>query len=143
MQFSLRTLFAAVAVVGIGAALWVAERSWYVGAVEFAFGAWVLTSAILLGMSHPGKPRAFWLGIATGIALPTIGWADTAIGISSHPYSGADPNHPLNQLQAFLFQLSINFRPLFLMWAFAPIVGLLCVLTHWLLVRPSSAEPKD
>jgi len=37
-QFSLRTLL--VAVVGIGAALWIAEPSWQIGVVETVFVTW-------------------------------------------------------------------------------------------------------
>jgi hypothetical protein len=41
---------------------------------------------------------------------------------------------------AFLFDVSFGFRTIFLFWAFAPVVGLLCVFTHWLFIR--RPEPK-
>src|SRR6185437_6619039 len=47
-QFSLRMMLAAVAVVGIGAALWVAEPSWQVGVVELLLSAWLLASVATL-----------------------------------------------------------------------------------------------
>ena len=124
MQFSLRTLLAAVAIVGIGAALWVAEPSWWLGAIEFSLSAWVLASSGILLSHSTGKVKAFWLGVAVECIMPT------AIQIS------VNASHFAWHFEGFVMNFSLGFRTTLLLWAFAPVVGLLCVLTHWLLVRP-------
>lgn len=143
-QFSLRTLLAAVAAVGIGAALWVAEPSWQVGAVEFLLLALLPATTAMLCVSSTGKARAFWVGVTVESLLPTIGWAVYGIEISLNPYLANGSNPQLDLLHNWLLLLSGNFRPVLLVWAFAPIVGLLCVLTHWLFIRSADpAEPRD
>ena len=136
-QFSLRTLFAAVAVVGIGAALWVAEPSWQVGAVEFLLLAWVPASAAILCFHSNGKAKAFWSGVTSQCVLLTFFYIAYSKAFEFSPLDYTYPTY----LSAFgaaplmLIDLSRNFRPALTAWAFAPIVGLLCVLTHWLVVR--------
>jgi hypothetical protein len=45
---------------------------------------------------------------------------------------------PLADMVRFDGALLFNFRSAMLAWAFAPIVGILCVLTHWLVIpRPN------
>ena len=134
MQFSLRTLLAAVAVVGIGAALWIAEPSWYVGAVESIFIAWVLASAAAMIVHTTGPAKAFWFGVGVQCAL-IIAFLIQSRQLDVSGLFGFD------YFWAALRNLSYFFRPILVAWAFAPIVGLLCVLTHWFLVRPR--EPKD
>ena len=135
-QFSLRTLLAAVAVVGIGAALWVAEPSWQLGAVEALLLAWVPGSAVVLSLHSTGKMRAFWIGCAINCLLLSIfavamGWF---VGLDVPPDENV-PGYFGNTLFALAI-LSNSFRTFLLIWAFAPVVGLLCVFTHWLLIRP-------
>lgn len=139
MQFSLRMLFAAVAVVAIGAALWVAKPSWQNGAVEVVFVAWTLTSAAMGSANSTGKTKAFWMGVTVESVLPAIAWAF----LGSFGASTALVRSTSLKFELYLEILSQNFRLLLLAWAFAPVVGLLCVLTHRLLVRPASAERKD
>ena len=129
MQFSLRTLLAAAAAVGIWAALWVAEHSWQVGAIESICVAWILASAATLIVHTTGKAKAFWLGV--GIQC-TLSVAVLIVGgdLFGHTYND------YNFLQMILHRLSCEFQPVLLAWAVAPVVGLLCVLTHWLLIRP-------
>ena len=133
MQFSLRMLFVAVAVVGIGAALWVAKPSWQVGAVELMLAAWVLASAATLIVHTSGKAKAFWLGV--GIQC-TLAIAILMAGGGLFGYG----RYGLNYFQVALLSVSEGFQPVMAAWAFAPVVGLLCVLTHRLLIRPP--EPK-
>lgn len=137
-QFSLRMLLAAVAVVGIGAALWVAEPSWQVGAIECLLLGWVPASAAVLSASSNGKARAFWIGFAAESILPPTLFA-SFIGFDTPVFEDFQPY--LGFFRAFLTNLSANFRTVLLLWTFAPMAGLLCALTHWLLVRP--AEPKS
>lgn len=137
-QFSLRMLSAAVAVVGIVATLWVAEPSWQVGAIECLMLGWVPASAAVLSASSSGKARAFWIGFTAESILPPTLFAsfigfDTPVFEDFQPYFGF--------FRAFLTNLSANFRTVLLLWTFAPMAGLLCALTHWLLVRP--AGPKS
>ena len=148
MQFSLRTLLAAVAAIGIGAALWVAEPSWQVGAVEFFLAPCVLGSATLLALHSSGRPNEFWTGVAAEIVWPILVYLPVALLFSlPHRAIGAVDTaalsflHLPNWFPHFLVGMSETFRPVLLAWAFAPIVGLLCVLMHWVLLRPP--EPKD
>jgi hypothetical protein len=60
-QFSLRTLLAAVAVVGIGAGLWIAEPSWQVGTIEVLLLAWVPASLVVLACNSTGRTKAWWI----------------------------------------------------------------------------------
>ena len=147
MQFSIRTLLAVVTVVGIGAALWTAKPSWWVGAVEVLFVAWVLASAIILAVNSTGKFKAWWIGIAVGGVLPTIFWL-ASLGTFIHDPPREVLFNASNGMQLFsdefLPTLFYGFRLVILGWAFAPVVGLLCVFTHWLFIRSAGvATPKD
>jgi hypothetical protein len=51
-----------------------------------------------------------------------------------------DEGAPFYTMEWIARNLSSKFRYLLVYWAFAPVVGLLCVLTHWLFIRPP--EPK-
>ena len=66
-QFSLRMLLVAVAVavVGIGAALWRAEASWQAGAIEFLLVAWVVATVAMMSINAKGRAKAFWMGVTT------------------------------------------------------------------------------
>jgi hypothetical protein len=132
-QFSLRTLLAAVAAVGIGTALWTAEPSWQVGAVELSLLGWGLASATILIANSAGMARAFWLGCTVEFVLPAI------LHVGSTNYSSLTLNW---HFESFLWNLSSQFRTVLLFWAFSPVVGLLCVFTHWLLIRPPQG-PQD
>lgn len=140
-QFSLRTMLAAVAVVGIGAALWVAEPSWQVGAVESLLLAWVPASAAVLSVHSIGKAKAFWMGVTAGCILPPIPLI--LVAPTKYDYSIIDLGPKfLGDFGFYLQILSGSFHVALVGWAFAPVVGLLCVLTHWLLIRPPQG-PKD
>lgn len=126
----------AAAVAGLGAALWVAEPSWQVGAVECLLLGWAPASAAVLSAYTSGKARAFWMGFTVeSILMPALFAAviefDAPVFEDFRPYLGL--------FRAFLENLSANFRAVLLLWIFAPVVGLLCVCTHWLLAPP--AEP--
>jgi hypothetical protein len=59
-----------------------------------------------------------------------------------HSYIGGlspEPSIPA-WIELGLTGMSASFRSVLVAWAFAPVVGLLCVFTHWLLIRPP--EPK-
>ena len=142
MQFSIRTLLAAVAVVGISAALWVAEPSWQVGAMQSLLLAWVFASAAILSVNSYGKAKAFWFGVAVECV-----WAIlvSSIAAASTPMDGAGtfPEF-LGWLPLFFIGMSVNFHGALAAMAFSPVVGLLCVLTHWLFIRSACpAEPRD
>lgn len=126
-------LLAVIAVVAIGAALWTAEPSWLVGAVELSVSAWLLASVVTLIAHSRGKAKVFWLGVAVECATP--------MGIHAALAYVATLERRAWYFDAFLINLSIGFRTVLLLWAFAPLVGLLCVLTHRLFIR--SPEPKD
>lgn len=136
-NYSLRSLLAAIAVVGIGAALWVAEPSWKLGAVEALLLAWVLGSVVALSVHSNGRVRTFWIGVGSECVLPiavlTVGGDLFGYDIDGYDF-----------LQVILHRLSFEFHPVLLAWAFAPVVGLLCVFTHWLFIRSAGpAEPRD
>ena len=149
MQFSLRTLFAAVAVVGIGAALWVAEPSWQVGLLQsvivLTFPACVTVAAIQLR----GPSRAFCVGLSFATTIPAgIFMFHLTYECKVDVVVSAVAGVALESREEMLWLRGLSsMSPLFKVvagqWAFAPVVGLFCVLTHWLLVRPASAEPKD
>jgi hypothetical protein len=145
MQFSLRLLLAAIAAVGIGAALWAAEPSWQVGILQslvvMAAPACILTAA----MHQQGANRAFLLG-ATFVA--TISTVTYSYQLANECRVLLDRNWtslPVGTQQMFLPDglkaSSVLFKHALFQWSFAPFVGLFCVFTHWLLLRPP--EPKD
>ena len=129
LQFSLRMLLAAVAAVGIGAGLWVAKPSWQVGAVESMLVAWALASAATLIVHTSGKAKAFWLGVGIQCCLATV---VLIVGGGLFGYS----RYGLNYFQVALESVSEGFQPVLAAWAFAPVVGLLCVFTHRFFIRP-------
>jgi len=136
-QFSLRTLFAAVAVVGIGAALWIAEPSWQVGAMECLLLAWVSTSAAIISVNSKGKAKPFWMGVAYECAWTVLISSFAAASMPfDGPFSPATFPEFLGYLSPFFFGMSSHFRPTLTAMAFAPVLGILCMLTHWVLVRP-------
>lgn len=138
-QFTLRTLLAAVAAVGIGAALWVAEPSWQAGLIEILFLIWVPASAVILSANSSGKTRAWWIGLAAGCIFGINLYLLSDAGVVNAFSLYANPNPAptrLARLQAVAKGLSSEFQVLLLLWSLAPVVGLLCVFTHWLLIRP-------
>lgn len=138
-QFSLRTLLASVALVGIGAALWVAEPSPQVGAIEVVLASRVPTLAAIVGLKTLGKSKTWWFGNAVTLAMLALLYTRECVTSVKEP----GLSHLLF-VERFATQFSLHFRGLLLMSVvYAPVVGLLCVLTQWLLVRPASAERKD
>ena len=137
-QFSLRTLLAAVAAAGIAAALWVAEPSWQVGVFEILLLVLAPAAAIALAVHSTRTAKTWWIGIATALGFTSIllFLQSTMLLI----YDSSIVESPLADLMRFAGALSFNFRSAILAWAFAPVVGLLCVFTNWLLIRPP--EPK-
>src|SRR6185312_8886714 len=90
-QFSLRMMLAAIAVVGIGAGLWVAEPSWHVGSVEFFLVPWVLASTTLLSVHSTQKIKAFWMGVAAECIWPVLVYLPVCVLFSMpHSMIGAD-----------------------------------------------------
>ncbi len=144
-NYSLRTLLATVAALGIGAALWMAEPSWQIGLVETLFLICVPASAVILSVNSSGKARAWWVGIAAGCIFGINLYLPSDAGVVNVFTLYANPNPaatPLARLQAIAKSLSSEFQVLLLLWSFAPVVGLLCVFTHWLLIRPPQG-PQD
>lgn len=129
IQFQRRIVATTAVLLCTGAALWVAEPSWQVGALEcFLFG-WVPSSAAILSANSTGKGKAFWLGFAVEAALPpSIYLARFGAPMFIAKPIGLDFPH-------FLVDFSRVFRPVLMLWAFAPFVGLLCVGTHWFFVQ--------
>lgn len=136
-QFSLRMLLAAVGIVGIGAGLWVAEPSWQIGAVEFLLLACVPASAAALSVHSDGRAKAFWMGV-TSECISAAVFCCTGMGAVALDLLGLPTFIPtsLESLMARFWLLSANFQAILFSWAFAPVVGLLCVFTHWLFIRP-------
>ena len=143
-QFSIRTLLTAVAVVAIGAALWVAEPSWQVGAFEALLLAWVPASAVVLSIYCDRKAKPFWIGVTAQCLLLALSYSSfllppedsiwvTGPGVLGHPSFLETPF-------GLFTHLSSKFRVALVAWAFAPVVGVLCVVTHRLFIRPP--EPK-
>jgi hypothetical protein len=138
-QFSLRTLLAAVAAVGIGAALWVAEPSWQVGAIEALFLAFVPAAAVALAVHSSGTAKTWWIGNAIASAFAAIlQFMQSTLLLA---YDSTLVEAPFADLTRLALALSFKFHSAILALAFAPVVGLLCVLTHLALIRPP--EPKD
>lgn len=137
-QFSLRTMLAAVAAMGIGAALWVAEPSWQLGAFEAVFVTWFLAIPLMFIARSSGAARAWWIGIAVESVFATA--SHTIAACSAFSIWGNVSDYPLqsqpDSLQWFGLRMAELFHPLLASWSLAPVVGLLCVATHWLFVRP-------
>jgi hypothetical protein len=137
-QFSVRHLLAVIAVVGIGAALWVAERSWQAGAAELLLTSVILPAIVILSVKSTGRAKAFWLGLAIESVSSSIVWfVSVGIRMCDHPY-GVDT--ALEKLQLALLFLTRDFRSLLLAWLFGPVGGLLCMFTYWLMAH--SADRK-
>jgi hypothetical protein len=126
-------MLAAVAVVGIGAALWVAKPSWQVGAVEALLLALLPATAAMMSVSSTGKARAFWIGVTSQLALTTILMKD--VFPTGWFVLDAD-NDQFYSIRGFVTSLSFNFHNVLLFWLSAPVVGVLCAGVHWLLIRP-------
>jgi hypothetical protein len=142
-QFSLRMMLAAVAVVGIGAGLWVAEPSWQVGILQTLFVLALPAGVTVAATQLSGPSRAFCVGLSFATTIPAITFifpltlecrnlVGTVAGVFESN-EGVRWLHGLS-LTSQLFKLAA------FQWAFAPVVGLLCVFTHWLFIRPP--EPK-
>jgi hypothetical protein len=139
MQFSLRMLFAAVAVTGIGGALWVAEPSWQVGILQTFLVLALPACGTVAAMQLSGPSRAFCVGLsfATTIAAATFMFHLThackpeLFGV----VAGIFESNEGMQWRRGLSSTSSSFKAAAFQWAFAPVVGLLCVLTHWLLIQ--------
>jgi hypothetical protein len=132
-QFSLRMLLAAVAVAGIGAALWTAKPSWKVGAIEALLLVWVPTSAIVMVINSTGMSKTFWIGTSAECLAASLGFIRYAVPVESYSTYSV-------MLQYLAYHISDRFWSVLLAWAVAPIVGFLCVATHWLLVRPLESK---
>lgn len=144
IQFSLRTLLAAVAVVGIGGALWVAEPSWQLGVIEGVFVSWIQASVIVLSIHSEGKAKGWWIGMAVQCTFASIIYVlSMFLAYALHadtPPAVAEHRTFVGSVEWFALTLSEYFRLVLAALAPAPVVGLLCVFTHWLLIRPP--EPK-
>jgi hypothetical protein len=137
-QFSLRMMLAAVAVVGIGAALWVAEPSWQVGAIELTFSGWVLASAVLLSINSKTNAKAWWVGVLVHCVMSVFIYC-----ITLYPTFLENANDPiirpvvsLAPIKWVSLTFSTYIRSLLVGFATAPVLGIICVLTHWLFIRP-------
>lgn len=117
-----------------------AEPSWQVGALECLLLGWVPACGTIISVHSIGKARAFWIGATIEAILPPVIYLAAFIGFDSPVFEDFLPS--LGYFRVFLANLATHFRPVLALWAFAPIVGLLCVLTHWLLVRPPQG-PQD
>lgn len=146
-QFSLRTLLAAVAAVGIGAALWTTEPSWPIGLLQSLFVMAAPACIFVAAMHCRGASRFFWLGVAFA---GTISAATYFYQLANECRVLIADRHwthvPVGTQQFFLPEglasSSIFFKLTLIQWSVAPVVGLLCVFTHWLLVRPPQG-PQD
>lgn len=137
-QFSLRMMLAAVAVVGIGAALWVAEPSWQVGLVEAVFVTWLIALPLMFIGRSSGAARAWWIGIAVESIFATVSHA-VAIYSAFSIWGNISDLQLQSQPTSFHWfglRMAELFHPLIASWALAPAVGFLCYATHWLFVRP-------
>lgn len=145
LQFSLRTMLAVVAIVGIGAALWIAEPSWQVGTIEALFLVWVPASAVVLAVNSAGKTKAWWIGNTAGLMTALFVYFEFWFPLLSNVplHDGTElvvKDESLGPFGILAVTLSHRFRPLLQAWGLAPIVGLLCVATHLLFVGPPDAK---
>lgn len=146
LQFSIRRLLGAVAAVGIGAALWSAQRSWQVGLLQALLVMAMPACIFIAAMHRKGASRAFLLGVAFVATSSSVNyfyqlanscrgtWMDSSIaGMASIARPTFFPQG--------LAESPVFFKIALFQWSLAPFVSLLCVFTHWLFVR--SAEPKN
>jgi hypothetical protein len=139
-QFSLRSLLAAIGAVGVGAALWMAEPSWQVGAGAAFLLVFLPAAALTLAVHSTGIAKTWWTGLAVSTAFTSIFLLIRSAMLLA--YDSAIVVTLWADLMGFAGALSYNFRSALVCWAFSPIVGLLCVFTHWLLIRPLQG-PQD
>lgn len=149
-QFSLRTLIAAVAVVGIGAALWVAEPSWQVGILQTLFVLALPACVMAAAMRLSGPSRAFCIGLSFATTIPAAIFLlrltnEGRVLIVDSAVAGIPLETSSDEMQLLRgLSLSSLFKLAAGQWAFAPVVGLLCVFTNWLFIRSAGpAEPKE
>ena len=132
-KFSLRILLAAV---GIGAALWVAEPSWQVGAIEGVLLVIIPVLTIRFARRSRGKARAWWEGVGMA-CLCSILIFFYLYSVRMHaPFAEAPITSPVASSTTFLANLSARFRFIIAFWAFAPAVGVFFIVMHRLIGPP-------
>ena len=77
-----------------------------------------------------GLAKAWWMGVLAECCLAEFGFFHFAIEQETWYAS-------VGGFQILAHLISDRFQFLLAAWAFAPVVGLLCVFTHWLFVRPA------
>ena len=151
MQFSLRALLAAIAIVGIGAALWVAEPSWQVGILQTSFVLALPACVTVAAIQADRASRAFYMGLAFATTIPAVIYLlqlanESLVLIVDIAAAGipSETSYKETQLLRGLSSSCPFFKLAVSEWAFAPVVGFLCVLTHWLFIRSAGpAVPRD
>jgi hypothetical protein len=136
-QFSLRTLLAAVAAVGIGAASLVAEPTWQ-SLVALEFVSILYATIGLIGVVETsGRVRSFWMGVSLPCGLAAL------LAVIFLPLCFA--YHDIIAYQIVLPELAQYIaeflRPILgLFWLASLVNGLLGVLVHSLFVGDAGCQ---
>lgn len=147
VQFSLGMLLAAVAVVAIGAALWVAEPSWPVGLLQALFVMAGPACAAAAAIQRQGARRIFGLGVAFALTIPATTYFyllsnECRVLIADRHWTRV----PIGTQQLFipdgLEGSPVFFKLALCQWSLAPLVGLLCVLTQRLFLPPATSRER-
>lgn len=126
MQFSLRTLLAAVAVVGIGAALWVAEPSWQAGLAGL-FAVLIIPAFSLVAIANTKRyAHTFFIGFF----VPAICFAFFCVGTMTEHWWNGGRGETYLQWVHMLEGVSLHLHLYITAPVIFPIVGLCCVVMH-------------
>ena len=131
-RFSLGAIFAAIAFVAGYAGLWIARPSWQLGFVEALLAFAVPVTALSAAWKANSHARTFLLAIALVAMAPLAGQIDFAAHKQITFVATTTGAYPILELdfRGALLACSESFRITLVAWAFAPVVGLLCVLTQ-------------
>lgn len=140
--YSLRTLFITVAGAATVLALWLAGPSFQIGIVDVLVALAVPPMAAVAAANTERYLRTLFLAVSISTALPVVGYLQkVAVDLQNVPLADPFPDD-VPDLQAIELRggfhfAACRFRPVLVLWAFAPIVSLLAVAVHRIVSAPS------
>ena len=122
-QFSLRMMFAAMAVIAICAGFWRAQASWQCGLAFLPFSILVPASTALLAVRATSIAKSsFW-----AVAVVMLMGALFEVG---KLYSAGQMLYDEIRLRELLESIAYQKRAVIVVWAAAPLAGVLSAIAH-------------
>ena len=140
-QFSIRWIFAGTMAVACAAGLWVATPSWQLGVIELVLIFFVPAFAAVSSLGSKGYARDFWVGVLVSTVL---GWLVLFLVLFPHGnWAFVNGYVDMGEVELALMGFFATFarygRFMVVFWSFAPLVGILCVVTRWL-IKPTEKD---